>query len=135
MPARVVIMKNDLYCDFGYIAHPYLRCVCVCLCVTCCMVFSKLNSSKIDHVHAVEVVIDKELQQEGNVSFMGLKTLIHYSSTLQEFTHPTKRKHTYNQQHPSHPDVPLLHPPHRTISTKSPRLVWLQIFCSRHQYK
>lgn len=65
-------------------------CVCACRCVTCCAAFSKFNSSKTDHVHAVEVVVDEQLQQEGNMSFMGLKTLIHYSSNLQELAHPTR---------------------------------------------
>ena len=56
------------------------------------MALAELNSSQVHQVHAVQVVVYEELQQVGDVTLMGLITLVHHCSTLQQLTHSVTNK-------------------------------------------
>lgn len=45
---------------------------------------SKTRAREVDHSHSAEIVIDKQLQQEGNVRLVGLKHAPHNRATAQQ---------------------------------------------------
>lgn len=43
---------------------------------------AELDSPQVKQVHAVQIVVYEELQQEGDVALMGLVSLVHHCSAL-----------------------------------------------------
>lgn len=50
---------------------------------------AELDSRQVKQVHAIQIVVYEELQQEGDVGLVGLVNLVHHCSALQQLTHPT----------------------------------------------
>lgn len=53
---------------------------------------AELDSSQVNQVHAVQVVVYEELQQVGNVALVGLVTFAHHCSALQQLAHPATNR-------------------------------------------
>lgn len=60
--------------------------------LTCFPAPAELDSTQVKQVHAVQIVVYEELQQVGDVALVGLVTLVHHCSALQQLTHPTTNK-------------------------------------------
>lgn len=43
---------------------------------------AELDGRDVEQVHAVQVVVDEELQQEGDVALVGLVALVHHGAAL-----------------------------------------------------